>query len=127
MRPTTLAVDSINCGCSTGTETNTLTDGPDEFEKIIASQPGETQPVPTSPWMAIKQNWSNWSDGIPVQGITIIEYVDDDGNRSLRWEMGPDMAEWHALGMVHSVLSDLQMGNLAGMFTGETEEDEEDE
>lgn len=69
------------------------------FEKSSGDEPKEP---PSSAWDAVAQHWGEIPDtgGILLRGFIILEYVDEDGDRSLHFSSSPDTVAWDALGMM---------------------------
>jgi hypothetical protein len=71
-----------------------LPEGPSEGEKL------------ENIWQAVEALWPEFYEGVLVKGVLMAEYVDNDGERVLRYISSPNTAPWDALGMLESARGD---------------------
>lgn len=86
----------------------------DDFEEIVGSSEadGPIKIEIRSLWDAIKQAYPLLYDGFLVRGVLILDRVDKDGDRELRWIPTPDSLPWETLGMTQQIVNDLQAENV---------------
>lgn len=93
-----------------------MSDNSDGFDEIV-NGPGEEQGEGLKKiefrtlWEAIHQAFPMLYDGILVRGVLILDRVDGDGDRELRWIPSPDTLPWETLGMTQQVVNDLNAEN----------------
>jgi hypothetical protein len=105
------------------------------FEELIQNLPETSEedgPVELSNlWEGYEYIWKRFNPGtVVVKGIVFTEYVNDEGERSFRWQTSPGLAPWEAMGMLQQALLDVQSDNLAQAFVdilSDSAEDDEDD
>ncbi len=105
------------------------------FEELIQNLPETTEtdgPVELSNlWEGYEYIWKKFNPAtVLVKGIVFTEYVNDEGDRSFRWQTSPGLAPWEAMGMLQQAILDVQSDNLAQAFVdiiSESSEDDEDD
>lgn len=79
-----------------------------DFDDIIKNLPegpsegGKLENI----WQAVEALWPEFYEGMLVKGLLVAEYVDNDGERVLRYISSPNTAPWDALGMLESARGD---------------------
>lgn len=99
----------------------------DPFDEIINNQPedsddGELENI----WEALSHIWPHFYPGYLVKGVVLAEYIDEDGDRVMRFVTSPDVTPWELLGMIESARLDAQ--TISSMATvGEALDNEDDD
>lgn len=80
----------------------------DGFDEIIAGQPdGEDDDQElTNIWEALSHVWPHFYPGYLVKGVILAEYVDEEGDKVMRFITSPDVAPWELLGLLESARLD---------------------
>lgn len=109
-----------------------MSDDNDDFESIVngPSEEGPPKIDVRSLWDAVKGAYPHLYDGILLRGVIILDRVDKNGDRELRWLSPPDTLPWENLGMLQQVLDDLRAENtfmVGAAIQAALEEGDEDE
>lgn len=100
----------------------------DDFDDIINNQPENPGPSEDAKlkhiWEAVEVLWPQFYDGILIKGLMLVECVDADGDRCLRFIASPDTMPWEMVGMLDSGIQDAR--NM-GKYIILDEDDDEDE
>ncbi len=98
----------------------------DEFEKIIGNQPEGTSEAAKlrNIWEAVETLWPQFYDGMLIKGLMVVEAIDSDGDRCLRFIASPETMPWEMVGMLDSATQDARM---MGKYIVIGDEDEDDE
>lgn len=91
-----------------------LPEGPSEGEKL------------ENIWQAVEALWPEFYEGVLVKGVLMAEYVDNDGERVLRYISSPNTAPWDALGMLESARGDARDLSRSATFTDDDFEDDDE-
>lgn len=110
-------------------------DGFDEIVNLNTPSEGDepSQLVFQTLTEAVQQVYPHLYDGILVRSLTILDRVNAQGERELRWVHSPDSQPWEVLGLLNQVLDDMRAENNAlvahavHMAIEEADEDEEGE
>lgn len=92
-----------------------LPEGPSEGEKL------------ENIWQALEALWPEFYEGMLVKGLLVAEYVDNDGERVLRYISSPNTAPWDALGMLASARGDAIDLSRHATFVEDDGDDEDDD
>lgn len=100
----------------------------DDFDEIISNQPEDSNEGSKleNIWEAVESLWPNFYEGVLVKGIILAEYVDNDGERVLRFITSPNTAPWDALGILESARGDALEMSRSAMFIVDDDDDEDD-
>lgn len=99
----------------------------DEFDKIVNNQPdGPSEATKLKHiWEAVEVLWPQFYDGMLIKGLMVVECIDGDGDRCLRFIASPDTMPWEMVGMLDSATQDARMMGKYIVLDGD--EDEEDD
>lgn len=99
----------------------------DEFDEIVNNQPQDDGDEPTTILEEVAHAWPKYYGGIFVSGVILAEYIDENGERVMRFASSPDMTPWGLLGMLESARLDAQrLSQYATVDDNFTEDEEED-
>lgn len=101
----------------------------DEFEKIIGNQPdGPSEGTKLKHiWEAVEALWPQFYDGMLIKGLMVVEAIDADGDRCLRFIASPDTMPWEMVGMLDSATQDARMMGKYIVIDGDDDEDDDEE
>jgi hypothetical protein len=100
-------------------------DGFDDIIKNLPDEPNEGAKLDHI-WDAVEVMWPQFYEGMLIKGLMIVEAIDNDGDRCLRFIASPDMMPWEMVGMLDSATQDARnMGTY--IILGGEDDDEEDE
>ena len=100
----------------------------DEFDNIIKGLPDEPGDAQLKHiWEAIEVLWPQFYPGnMLIKGVMVVECMDEDGDRVLRFIAHPDAMPWDMVGMMDSAMEDARhLGKY--VVLEHDDEDEEDE
>lgn len=101
----------------------------DEFDDIIKGLPDDSAPSEGAKlkhiWEAVEVLWPQFYDGMLIKGLMLVECVDADGDRCLRFIASPDTMPWEMVGMLDSGMQDAR--NMGKYIVIEGDEDEDDD
>lgn len=103
-----------------------LTVSDDNFDEIIKGLPEDSGDGAKLEdiWQAIEVLWPQFYEGVLVKGLLLVEYIDNDGERVLRYISSPNTAPWDALGMLESARGDALDMSRSSTFPIEDDDDE---
>lgn len=86
-----------------------MSDNTDGFDEIVNNQPsgpseaGELKHI----WEAVETLWPQFYPGtMLIKGLMLVECIDEDGDRCLRFIASPDTMPWEMVGMLDSGMQD---------------------
>jgi hypothetical protein len=81
----------------------------DPFDDIVNNQPDEPgeEGQLRHIWEAVETLWPQFYPGnILIKGVMVVEALDEDGDRVLRFVAHPDAMPWDMVGMMDSAMED---------------------
>ena len=100
----------------------------DEFDDIIKGLPedGDSDAKLNHIWDAVEVMWPQFYDGMLIKGLMVVEAIDGDGDRCLRFIASPDTMPWEMVGMLDSATQDARaMGKYIVLGADDEEDDDE--
>ncbi len=100
----------------------------DEFDNIVNNQPEGTSDATELKhiWEAVEVLWPQFYDGMLIKGLMVVEAIDGDGDRCLRFIASPDTMPWEMVGMLDSAIQDARMMGKYIIPDEDEDDDEED-
>jgi hypothetical protein len=100
----------------------------DEFNNIIKNLPDEPNDGAQLKhiWDAVEVMWPQFYEGMMIKGVMVVEAIDADGDRCLRFVASPDIMPWEMVGMLDSATQDARgMGKYVILDNDMDDEDDE--
>lgn len=96
----------------------------DPFDEIVG-QFDETKL--SSIWDVVDHFWPQFHSGVAMQGIVLVEYVDAEGDKSVKFIPSPNLASWEMLGLLRSATLDAEAFDRACSVKTFFDPDEDDD
>lgn len=102
----------------------------DEFDDIIKGLPendGGSEAQLKHIWEAVEVMWPQFYNGMLIKGVMVVEAIDEEGDRCLRFIASPDTMPWEMVGMLDSATQDARAMGKYIVLDMDDDEDDDDE